>query len=55
MVLVMGEDVQELRRLSEGVTWAIQTKPWRLEVDLWRSFVNVDLQFLEDLDPKWLE
>lgn len=55
MVLVMGKDEKELRQLSEGVTWAIQTRPWRLEVDFWRSFVNVDVEFLEGLDPKWLE
>lgn len=55
LVLVMGKDERDVRRLSEGVTWAIQTKPWRLEVDFWRSFVNVDVQFLERLHEKWLE
>lgn len=55
LVLVMGKDEKNARQLSEGVTWAIQTKPWRLEVDLWRSFVNVDAKFLEDLDARWLE
>lgn len=54
LVLVMGKDEKELRRFSEGVTWTIQTKPWRLEVDFWRSFVNVDVNFLESLDPAWL-
>ncbi|KAF2875319.1 hypothetical protein BDV95DRAFT_604075 [Massariosphaeria phaeospora] len=55
LVLVMGKDQKDLRRLSQAVTWTIQTKPWRLEVDFWRSFVNVDVQFLEDLNEKWLE
>ena len=55
LFLVMGKDEKDLRKLSEGVTLAIQTKPWRLEVDLWRSFVNVELKFLEDLHEKWLE
>ncbi|KAJ4356406.1 uncharacterized protein N0V89_004439 [Didymosphaeria variabile] len=55
LILVMGEDRGECRRLSEGVTWAVTTKPWRLEIDFWRSFVGVDLKFLEDLDEKWLE
>lgn len=55
LVLVMGKDEQHLRQLSEGVTWAIQTRPWRLEVDLWRSFVNVDGKFLEGLDRRWLD
>ena len=55
MVFVMGKDEKELRRLSEGATWAIQTKPWRLEVDFWRSFVNVDVEFLQGLDERWLE
>ncbi|XPS80532.1 hypothetical protein M3J09_012484 [Ascochyta lentis] len=54
LVVVMGRDEKELRRFSEGVTWAVQTKPWRLEVDFWRSFVNVDVEFLEGLDPAWL-
>ncbi|KAF2112566.1 hypothetical protein BDV96DRAFT_601966 [Lophiotrema nucula] len=55
MVFVMGKDEKDLRRLTEGTTWAIQTEPWRLEVDFWRSFVNVDLKFLEDMHEKWLE
>jgi hypothetical protein len=55
LVLVMGRDEGHLRQLSEGVTWAIQTKPWRLEVDFWRSFVNVDAGFLEGLGREWLD
>jgi hypothetical protein len=55
LILVMGEDRKECRRLSEGVTWAVTTRPWRLEIDFWRSFVGVDLAFLEGLDEKWLE
>lgn len=55
LVLVMGRDDGECRRLSEGVVWAITTRPWRLEVDFWRSFVGVDLGFLERLDEVWLE
>jgi hypothetical protein len=55
LVLVMGKDEKDCRRLSEGVTLAIQTQPWRLEVDFWRSFVNVDAKFLEGLHVKWLE
>jgi hypothetical protein len=54
LVIVMGKDEKNLRQLSEGVTWLTQTKPWRLEVDFWRSFVNVDATFLEGLDPAWL-
>ncbi|KAH7339212.1 hypothetical protein BKA66DRAFT_581855, partial [Pyrenochaeta sp. MPI-SDFR-AT-0127] len=54
LALVMGKDQTHLRKLSEGVTWAIQTRPWRLEVDFWRSFVNVDIKFLESLDRRWL-
>lgn len=55
LVLVMGTDVKDLRKLAEGVTWAIQTRPWRMEVDLWRSFINVDVEFLEELDRRWLD
>lgn len=54
LVVVMGRDERECRRFSEGVTWAVQTKPWRLEVDFWRSFVGVEGGFLEELDPVWL-
>ena len=55
MVLVMGEDETDLERLVAAATFALQTNPWRLEVDFWKSFVNVDLPFLENLDKKWLE
>lgn len=54
-IMVMAEDEQELFRLSTIVTFAMQTKPWLREVDLWKSFVNVGLDFLEELDPVWLE
>ena len=55
VVLVMGKDEGELRRLSEDATLATERMPWTLEVDFWRSFVNVDLQFVEGLDSRWLE
>ncbi|MCJ1377759.1 hypothetical protein MMC17_000855 [Xylographa soralifera] len=55
LFLVMGEDEKDLQKLATAVTFAIQTRPWRLEVDLWKSFVNVDLKFLEEMDDKWLE
>ena len=54
VVLVMGTDQLDLLRLAVAVTFAIQTKPWFREFDLWRSFVNVDVEFLEGLDPVWL-
>jgi hypothetical protein len=54
LVLVMGKDEKELRLLAGGVTWAVQTRPWRLEIDFWRSFVNVGVGFLEGLDERWL-
>ena len=55
MYLVMGKDEADLKKVAAGVTWAVQTEPWRLEVDFWKSFVNVDLGFLEGLDDKWLD
>ncbi|MCJ1287642.1 hypothetical protein MMC26_006994 [Xylographa opegraphella] len=55
LFLVMGEDEKDLQKMATAVTFAIQTRPWRLEVDLWKSFVNVDLKFLEEMDDKWLE
>lgn len=54
-VLVMAESEEELFRLSTIVTFVMQTKPWLREVDLWRSFVNVELDFLQDLNPAWLD
>jgi hypothetical protein len=54
-VLVMGTDEKDLLKWCTAVTFALQTKPWLREVDLWKSFVNVDLEFLEGLDPFWLE
>ncbi len=53
--LVMGSDEKELFRLASAMTFAIQMRPWMLEVDLWQSFVNVDVDFLEQLDGRWLE
>ena len=55
LFLIMGRDEEELRKVATGVTFALQTRPWPLEVDLWRSFVNVDLGFLEGLDDRWLD
>ena len=38
-----------------AATYAVQTfDAWGLEIDLWRSFVNVNLRFLEEL-KRWLE
>lgn len=54
-ILVMAESEQELLRLSTIATFAMQTKPWLREVDLWRSFVNVELDFLQGLDQAWLD
>lgn len=55
-ILVIGEGEEELHVLSlvTVVTFALQTKPWLREIDLWRSFVNVDLEFLERLRPVWM-
>ena len=54
-VLVMGRDEEEGCRLSAGATFALQGRPWRMEVDAWKSFVNVELKFLEGLDEVWVE
>ncbi|KAI0448908.1 hypothetical protein F5B21DRAFT_518578 [Xylaria acuta] len=55
VVLVMGVDQVDLLRYATAVTFAIQTKPWFREFDLWKSFINVDIEFLEKLDPYWLD
>lgn len=53
--LIMGTGEEDLKKMATAVTYAVQTRPWRLEIDLWRSFVNVDYTFLNKMDDKWLE
>ena len=53
--LVMGTDENDLFKLACAVTYAVQMRPWRWEIDLWKSFVNVDMAFLEALRDDWLE
>ena len=55
LILVMGKDADELLKYCTAVTFAIQTKPWLREIDLWKSFINVDLDFLQGLDRYYLE
>ncbi|KAL6695704.1 hypothetical protein J3F84DRAFT_395134 [Trichoderma pleuroticola] len=55
LILVMAEDVAELLKNCTAVTFAVQTRPWLREIDLWKSFVNVDLELLKELDPVWLD
>lgn len=52
---VMGTDEKDLFRYASMAAFAIQTRPWRWEVDLCKNFVNVDLGFVEELDERWLE
>ena len=55
-LLVMAKNEDELLKLASAATYAVQTfDTWRLEIDLWRSFINVDLAFLEELDGRWTE
>ncbi|KAL7625951.1 hypothetical protein AAE478_002720 [Parahypoxylon ruwenzoriense] len=54
-ILVMGTDELDLLKYVTAVTFALQTKPWHREIDLWKSFVNVGFEFLEGLDPYWLD
>lgn len=53
LFLVMAFGERDLLRWCVALALALQTKPWHREVDLWRSFVNVDLDFLEGLDAAW--
>ncbi|KAM0547479.1 hypothetical protein ACHAPJ_010352 [Fusarium lateritium] len=55
LILVMGEDADDLLKYCTAVVFAIQTKPWLREVDLWKSFINVDLEFIRDLNSHWLD
>ena len=54
-LLVMGASQEECLKLSVAATYALQNRPWVREVDLWKSFVNVDLQFLKDMDQRFLD
>lgn len=55
LILVMGEDSADLFKYCTAVTFAMQTKPWLREVDLWKSFINVSWEFVHDLEPFWLD
>lgn len=55
IILVMGETEEDLMRRVLATTFAVQARPWLREIDLWRSFVNVKLGFLEGLDEWWLD
>lgn len=55
LILVMGVDEDDLLRYCTAVTFAMQTKPWLREIDLWKSFINVDVEFLLDLDAFWMD
>ena len=54
-ILVMGGNEKELLRCAAATAFLLQTRPWRMEVDLWKSYINVDLEFLQDLHGHWLE
>lgn len=55
LIVVMGQDEKDCRLSSAGVTWPVQTRPWVLEVDFWRSFVGIEREFLEGIDRAWLD
>ncbi|CVL02188.1 uncharacterized protein FMAN_08270 [Fusarium mangiferae] len=55
LILVMGVDEDDLLRYCTAVAFAMQTKPWLREIDLWKSFINVDFEFLLDLDAFWMD
>ncbi|KAF5978634.1 major facilitator superfamily transporter [Fusarium coicis] len=55
LILVMGVDEDDLLRFCTAVAFAMQTKPWLREIDLWKSFINVDFEFLLDLESFWLD
>jgi len=55
LFLVMGENEEDLLKYATAATFAVISEPWRLEIDLWRSFINVDMAFLENLKEEWLD
>ncbi|THV98725.1 hypothetical protein D6D26_06262 [Aureobasidium pullulans] len=54
-VLVVGKNREMCRNYSTIAYFAVTTRPWRLEVDVWKSFFGVKLDFLEGLDGRWWE
>ncbi|KAK8151559.1 hypothetical protein BC567DRAFT_239398 [Phyllosticta citribraziliensis] len=52
-VLIVGKDRHECEVLTMAAAWMMTTRPWRLEIDLWKSWVGVDLELLEGLDQGW--
>lgn len=55
VVLVMGKTGRELLKLCSCVTYALQSKPWNKEVDLYKSFINFTRRGLTILHPDWLK
>jgi hypothetical protein len=55
IIFVMGCDEEELMRLTIGAVYAVHARPWIREIDLWKSFINVDEKFLKGLDRWWLD
>lgn len=55
VLLIKGASQEDLMKYCLAVTFALQTKPWFREIDWWKSFVNVDLDFLQGLDAWWLD
>lgn len=50
MVSVMSETKEQLSSVLTPVVFMLQSNPWRIEVDFWKSFIDVDFPFLEKLD-----
>ncbi|KAL8800251.1 MAG: hypothetical protein Q9182_005307 [Xanthomendoza sp. 2 TL-2023] len=58
LFVVMGVDEEDALKMTTAVVFAVTGEPWRLEMDLWRSFVNVDVGFLDWVDGMgvgWLD
>ena len=55
IILISGDNQEDLEKWMLGTVFGIQGNPWRLEIDCWRSFIDVELGFLEGLDKEWLD
>ncbi|KIW81428.1 hypothetical protein Z517_04453 [Fonsecaea pedrosoi CBS 271.37] len=53
VVLVLGKNEDGLLKLASAATFIMQTRPWWMEFDFCKSFVRIDVEFLNGLNETW--